>query len=865
MKNNFTDFITPERKLFFRPTVETISKVLNISVSIWLLDDTRQQIHMEAATKDIDSLLTANSLKISKSPVIYRILQKKRQHKENINKELNTSDLWHQSVESLSEKYASALIIPLLIKKEVVGILFLYVRRDREFTYASKAEVIKSFAQQITSTYRQIHSLETLNEVGRLVSSDLQSSSKLFEHIVLSAQKMLECNHVCIFLLDEERQHLFPKASSENGIKQSGFLVGQGLAGQVITLNKSLRVPDTRKNPHFIPGKNTPPNKERSMLLAPVKLQGKIAGVISADKDTLNWFDNHDRMMLESFASHAAIAIQNSHYIQQKQRKTQALTELNSLAQHLISIKESPDTHELLLKIANSAKEVLQADLIELYQYNQKKDFFDLPPISVGVKNDPSIFPEEIYNDDVVRTMLQRSEPFYEKKSRATRSTFIKPYTIERDDVPDQRFVTREKIESTAAIPLIASDEKMGIMFANYRTPQIFSKEQRELIELFANQAAIALKNAELMDKYYEAQNYLRNIIINSPNPIIVIDENGNIKIFSKACQDLWKLPHKQVIGDSVIKYYETEAHARELGKMLWENKGHQIENVDARIKTSDGEIVPIRLSASYLFNETGDRIGSVGVFTDFREMKRLEEEKIEAEKLATLGRVAHTVGHDIKHNIGTVNFYIDTLLHQNNGKKDSKLNEIYAEIKDALWDATSKIQYMLLAGQQKPPLKETVDVETLFEVLKEKVAREAYARKVKFLVKYPIKRCLISVDIEQIRQVLSNLFTNSVYAIETRKSTNGAFKKGLIKVTVEIIDDKLCVTWQDNGSGIPEDDLSKIFNPFFTRKAIDVGSGLGLFIVKNIIENHDGTITVNSEVDKGTRFVMTIPKIENT
>lgn len=856
MKNNFTDFITPERKLFFRPTVETISKVLNISVSIWLLDDTRQFIHMEAATKNIDSLLKTKSLDIFQSPVISKVLQKKKQQKENINNRLNTSDLWHQSVETLSEKYASALIIPLLIKKEVVGLLFLYVRKNRDFTYGSKAEIIKSFAEQISSTFRQIRSLETLNEVGRLVSSDMQTSEMLFLHITHSAAKMLDCKHVSIFLLDDREENIILKETSSTDIKKKSFKIGEGLAGQVALRGKSALIADTRKSDFFIPGSNVPPDVERSMLLVPVRLEDKIVGVISSDIDGLKGFDNHDRMLLESFARHAAIAIQNSLYIQQKNREAKALTELNTLAQHLISIKESPDTHELLLKIANSAKEVLQADLIELYRYNQKKDEFKIPPISVGIKYDPTIFPKKIYNDDVVRTMLQRSEPFYEKNSRATQSTFIEPYTIERDDVPDQRFVTREKIESTAAIPLTASGEKMGLMFANYRTPQSFSPEQRELIELFANQAAIALKNAELMDKYFEAQKYLENIIDNSPNPIIVTDENGRIKIFNKACEQLWGLSSNQVNGQDVSNFYESAPLARKLGKMLWKSDTYSIENVDANIKKDD-VIIPIRLSASLLFDHAGKRIGSIGVFTDLREIKRLEEEKIEAEKLATLGRLAHSVGHDIKHNIGTVLFYMDSLLHRN---KEERLENIYLEIKDALWDATSKLQNMLLAGQPKEPQKTSISVEDLFQTLKENVAQESAARNIRFLIQTPPEDCILSVDVEQIRQVLSNLFTNSIYAIEARKNKTQSSQRGSIKVFAKTDDKILRVVWQDNGSGIPKTDIPKIFNAFFTRKEASSGTGLGLFIVKTIIENHLGSIKVTSELGKGTCFEMTIP-----
>ncbi len=856
-------FINPERKLFFEPTVNTISRVLNLPASIWLLEEAENVLKLEAATKILSKYLQDSPpLDLNEPCITAKVFKAKRTY---FLKDIKSAKEWQNKNLVLKLKLRSVVIVPLLVKKKTEGILYLYIPGNIDFDYGGRTIIIESFAEQIASTYRQIRSLEMLNEVGRLISSELQNTNILFKHIIQSAQKVLDCKHVSIFLLEKGSNDLVLEATSSPGLKRKRFKPGEGLAGRIIRTGESLLVPDVRNYKEFVRGFTAPEIVERSMLLAPIKLEGKVAGVISANMDGLDGFDKHDNMLLEALASQATIALRNTQYIQQISNQTEALTELNVLAQHLISIEEYPDTRNLLYKVAKSAKEVLQADLIELYEYRQQQKKYKLPPISVGEKLDLTVIAKEIFEDNSVWQVLQRQTPLYEIDAQANNSAFMAPYTIERKDLPSERFVIREKIQSTAAIPLRTENENMGLMFANYRTRQPFSKEQKELIELFANQAAIAIRNAELLEKYIEARRYLQNIIVNSPDPIIVLDENGNIKIFNKACEQLWEYTFGEVEGKHVTNYYESEAHARELGKKLWKSRYHRIKNVEAKIRTKNDEVVPIRLSASLLFNKKKKRIGSVGVFKDLREIKRLQEEKIQAEKLAALGRLAHTVGHDIKHDIATVLFYIDTLLKQLHNQENQKLAKIYTNIKDALWDAIYKLQNMLLAGQPKAPQKEILSIKKMFLKLQEQTSRQANTLNIKFLIEYPNKHCFLSIDPEQIKQVFSNLLNNSIYAVESKKNSVSSFKNGFIKVSATIKNDYLIILWQDNGIGIPEENLPKIFNAFFTNKESDTGSGLGLFIVKTILENHGGNITVNSEPGTGTCFEIMFPVLNNT
>ena len=150
-----------------------------------------------------------------------------------------------------------------------------------------------------------------------------------------------------------------------------------------------------------------------------------------------------------------------------------------------------------MTRIAKSAQHVLGADLVDLYQYFQDRDLYDLPPVQVGERYNTTVSKTVIYKDDVIYKIVQKKQPDYVVDSQKNK-TLNTSFTVKRSGIPKKRFVVREDVKSTAAIPLLVGTEVVGALFANYRTSQSFSLAQRKLIELFAHQAAIAIWNARL-------------------------------------------------------------------------------------------------------------------------------------------------------------------------------------------------------------------------------------------------------------------------------------------------------------------------------------------------------------------------------
>lgn len=180
--------------------------------------------------------------------------------------------------------------------------------------------------------------------------------------------------------------------------------------------------------------------------------------------------------------------------------RADTLARLSKVGQALVSLEASPgELERLLQQIAESAQEVLGADVVTVYQYIQDQDEFLVPPVQVGELREPDVPKDKVFEDDVVVKIVRGGSPLYSPDAQGT-PQLSGPFEVERLERPEKRFVVREGIVSSAALPLKARDEIVGVMFVNYRSPQPFTEDQKETIELFANQAAVAIRNARLFE-----------------------------------------------------------------------------------------------------------------------------------------------------------------------------------------------------------------------------------------------------------------------------------------------------------------------------------------------------------------------------
>ena len=263
-----------------------------------------------------------------------------------------------------------------------------------------------------------------------------------------------------------------------------------------------------------------------------------------------------------------------------------------------------------------------------------------------------------------------------------------------------------------------------------------------------------------------------------------------------------------------------------------------------------DGTTFPLRLSVSELF--LGDKRMFTGIIHDISESRALQQQILQAERLAVIGQTAAKVAHEVRNPLSSVSLNAELLQEeiQSIGADDS------AEAKSLLksmiqeFDRVTSLTDEYLQFSRLPesePLKGNLN-ELINEMLKF-LSEELRQKKIKLSSNGLNTELKVPFDRTQIRRVLLNIVRNAMESMP---------KGGALKISTEKSGQMAIIRIQDSGDGIPEDKVANIFTPFFTTK--DIGTGLGLAISQQIVHEHRGEITCHSRIDQGTPFQIELP-----
>ena len=290
-------------------------------------------------------------------------------------------------------------------------------------------------------------------------------------------------------------------------------------------------------------------------------------------------------------------------------------------------------------------------------------------------------------------------------------------------------------------------------------------------------------------------------------------------------------------------------------------------ESLDLQLLRKDGSRLDAILSASPMYDEHGNFMGSLGMITDITERKRLEQQLRQSQKMEAVGRLAGGVAHDFNNLLTAIRGHVDLLL--NEIAADSSLLPDVAEIGKAA-DRAAALTHQLLAFSRRQMLQPVVleldsvvrDVETLLSrLISEDISLETELKSAPRRVR---------ADRTQLEQVLMNLVVNARDAMpgggrirvvteravvdqEFARDNPGALPGAYVKLTVS-----------DTGAGMDPKTLSHVFEPFFTTKDVGKGTGLGLATVYGIVKQSDGYIRVSSTLGEGTSFEVYLPEVQD-
>ena len=241
----------------------------------------------------------------------------------------------------------------------------------------------------------------------------------------------------------------------------------------------------------------------------------------------------------------------------------------------------------------------------------------------------------------------------------------------------------------------------------------------------------------------------------------------------------------------------------------------------------------------------------------EFRE--KMEQRMVAAERLASLGTLAAGVAHEINNPLAIINDsvgWMQLLLNKADmadspikGQLEKGLDKIAKSVVRA-----KKITHQLLGFARKgTSVVSEVNLRQLAEEAVQLVEKEASYKEIEFVQEADASLDSIWSDAYQLRQVLINLLTNAIHATGP---------KGRIKITLQKDGEQAMLSIQDTGQGIPQEDLERIFEPFYSTKPTGEGTGLGLFVTRGIVEKLGGTIEAESRLGEGTVFRIKLPRV---
>ncbi|MBS0149843.1 MAG: PAS domain S-box protein [Nitrospira sp.] len=348
-----------------------------------------------------------------------------------------------------------------------------------------------------------------------------------------------------------------------------------------------------------------------------------------------------------------------------------------------------------------------------------------------------------------------------------------------------------------------------------------------------------------------QSEERYRRLIAISPYAIVVIRGDRVLFANDQAIKLFGAVKADEILGRSVMDLFHPDHHPaiRERIHELVEGRA-QVPVLEEKIVTLSGRSVDAEVSAARFTDEEGPAI--LVMLRDISERKRLQEQLRKTERIAELGTVAsgmaHEIGTPMNVILGRAEYLMDRVTEEPIKKG---LQTIVTQVERI----TRVMNQLLSFARRKTPERGALDlkqvVEDSLEMFHERLARSQIQVELRLAEPCP----MVLADADQMSQVLINLVMNAVHAMPDG---------GTLRVGLASEPQMVRLTVADTGHGIPREVIKKIFDPFFTTKEFGKGTGLGLTVVKGIIEEHQGSIAVESQGEMGTTFTILLPMAES-
>ncbi len=369
-------------------------------------------------------------------------------------------------------------------------------------------------------------------------------------------------------------------------------------------------------------------------------------------------------------------------------------------------------------------------------------------------------------------------------------------------------------------------------------------------------------KRIQIERELFKANSFLSNIIKSSPDGIVVADINGNIVIYNDAAERILGYGADEVVGvpGALAKIAGSELATENMRRMRSGEYGPPGKLTSTRITLvrKDGEEVPVSFSAA-IIKKNGNELGTVSIFSDLRAQVRmrreLEEARIQlmqADKIASIGRLAAGIAHEINNPLSGILIFAE-MLYKDVAPHSSQWGADLQEIINQSLRCKEIVARLLEFSRQSVNQRFGYDVNTIVTRSVDLLAHQGLFHNVEFDIDLYADIPPMTGDPGQLQQVFINFIINAGTAMNGR---------GKITITSRFdpASQQVTLRFADTGPGIPAEIIGKVFEPFFTTKGPGEGTGLGLSVAYGKIQQHGGSISAENSASVGAVFTVILP-----
>jgi PAS domain S-box-containing protein len=767
---------------------------------------------------------------------------------------------WSQRLPA--EGLSAYLSLPLKAQGEPVGSLVVFFRESPQFQPWT-LEVLQAFGHQVALTIanthlytrteqvlaRRVRQLDALGVISREITATLDLQH-VFDTIVSRARAETNAATGQLGVVDPTGQFL--KFVAWEGLPPEVVAANRdtlwplergGVAGRVLRTGQAARVADVRRDPDYVV---TDPTL-RSELCVPILREERRLGVLVLESRQPEAFSEEDQAFAAQLAVQAAIAIDNARLFGEAQSR---LREQSILYAAVAALASTLDMRVTYTAVSQQLTEAVDADLCVLSEYDADSGTLR--------KVEPRHLSGAYAAQDHPATARLLSE----------RTALVVRADDPQAPAPEAQALKADGYRVVLKLPMIASDQVVGLVDLYVRQPRHFADSELRLAQALANQGAIAIQNARLFRRVSEGRDRLAAVLNSTREGVLVLEASGVISLVNPRLEEFWGVSARDIVGQNLLELLKRPDlnlaerlgfQRDEIMELLMTLKaGLALSIQTAQFQISDPRPRVIERSGAPVLDHLARAIGWVIVLRDITEEKEVEDMR---------GALSNMIVHDLRSPLNAV--LASMHLIRDHVPTEHK-SPVVAQALDVAFRSTNKVLGLVnnlldisrMESGEGMLNRSAVNLDQLIAEVVTELTPLANEYGVFLIHERAGNLPRVWADRDKIGRVLTNLVDNALkftpsggqVRVRAGAASSNHAPNGAAGLECAVL---------DAGPGIPEDYRDRIFDRFAQiggRQGRRSGTGLGLAFCKMAVEAHGGSIWVENRPEGGSKFSFTLP-----